>query len=162
MGYFSMFNMKRRSFVAGLALLAPGGILISSQAHAGGKINASFFGTVAIEGYDPVAYFTSGKPTKGQSKFSAKWRGASWRFASAKNRDAFKKMPEKYAPQYGGYCAWAVSQGYTAAVDPTAWKVVDNKLYLNYSPGVQATWVEDIPGNIKKANANWPGIEKSL
>ena len=76
--------------------------------------------------------------------------------------DGFAAMPEKYAPQYGGYCAWAVSQGYTADIDPAAWRIVDDKLYLNYSKGVQATWSEDIPGNISKGDKNWPGIKAAL
>jgi len=129
---------------------------------AAGKINASFFGGVAIEGYDPVAYFEAGKPVQGSDQFEHRWNSAVWRFASAANRDAFAKAPERFAPQYGGYCAWAVSQGYTASIDPAAWRIVDGKLYLNYSKSVQQTWQQDIPGNIKKGDANWPGIEASL
>jgi hypothetical protein len=81
--------------------------------------------------------------------------------ASAANRDAFKADPAKYAPQYGGYCAWAVSRGYTAGIDPEAWKIVNDRLYLNYSTAVQAKWSEDIPGNIAKAGENWPKILKN-
>jgi hypothetical protein len=88
--------------------------------------------------------------------------GATWRFASAEHRDRFAVDPERYAPQYGGYCAWAVSQGYTAKIDPAAWKIVDDKLYLNYSKDVQSQWSSDIPGNIAKADANWPGIKADL
>ena len=116
----------------------------------------------AIDGYDPVAYFKQGKPVEGDSDYTTEWMGAKWYFASAADRDAFARDPEKYAPQYGGYCAWAVSQGYTAKSDPDAWKIVNGKLYLNYSADVQATWVKDIPGNITKADANWPKIEKTL
>ncbi|MFA6961848.1 MAG: YHS domain-containing (seleno)protein [Opitutaceae bacterium] len=123
-------------------------------------VNTTFLG-VAIKGYDPVAYFTVGKPTKGDSDFSYGWNGAEWRFASAANRDLFKAMPEKYAPQYGGYCAWAVSRGYTAGIEPDAWKIVNNKLYLNYSMKVQAQWLENIPDNIAKADENWPKILKN-
>jgi YHS domain-containing protein len=129
---------------------------------AAGKVNASFFGSVAIEGYDPVAYFEAGEPAQGSDAFEHRWNGVVWRFTNATNRDAFAKAPERYAPQYGGYCAWAVSQGYTASIDPAAWRIVDGKLYLNYSKSVQQTWQQDIPGNIRKANANWPGIEASL
>ena len=89
--------------------------------------------------------------------------GATWRFASAKNRDAFAAMPAKYAPQYGGYCAWAVSLGYTASTDPEAWKVVDGKLYLNYSKGVQRQWVDDGPRTLIKAgDKNWPDLKSNL
>lgn len=116
----------------------------------------------AIRGYDTVAYFTQGKPAKGSSDFTHKWKGATWRFASAANRDMFAANPEKYAPQYGGYCAWAVAQGYTASTVPEAWKIVDGKLYLNYSKGVQQRWESDVPGHIVKGDGNWPGILDKL
>lgn len=125
--------------------------------HAEKPVNTTFTG-VAIKGYDPVAYFTESKPIKGSSDHAFDWNGAEWRFASAANRDLFKADPVKYAPQFGGYCAWAVSRGYTAGIDPEAWKVVNGRLYLNYSAKVQAQWAEDIPGNIAKAEENWPKI----
>ncbi|MEL7173254.1 MAG: YHS domain-containing (seleno)protein, partial [Pseudomonadota bacterium] len=84
--------------------------------------------------------------------------GATWRFSSAENRDLFVENPEKYAPQYGGYCAWAVAQGYTAATDPEAWAIVDDKLYLNYNKSVQAKWEKDVPGHIASADGNWPTV----
>jgi hypothetical protein len=112
----------------------------------------------AIRGYDPVAYFSDAKPVKGSEQFTHQWKGASWRFASAANRERFAAVPEKYAPQYGGYCAYAVAHGYTASIDPDAWSVVDGKLYLNYSPSVRAQWRKDVPGFIRKADANWPGV----
>jgi len=112
----------------------------------------------AIRGTDPVAYFTLGKPQQGRAKFEYVWNHVTWRFANAENRDQFAASPEQYAPQYGGFCAWAVSQGYTAPIDPQAWRIVDGKLYLNYSPGVQRRWERDIPGNIAKADANWPDV----
>jgi len=123
------------------------------------QVNKNFFGT-ALKGYDAVAYFKEGKPVKGKDEFRHDWMGAKWYFASAANRDAFAQNPEKYAPQFGGYCAWAVSQGYTAAIDPTAWKIVEGKLYLNYSKEVQQKWESDIPGHIKKAQENWPRLSK--
>ncbi|MEM7508535.1 MAG: YHS domain-containing (seleno)protein [Pseudomonadota bacterium] len=112
----------------------------------------------AIRGTDPVAYFTEGKPVAGDSAFTHDWNGATWRFASAENRDAFAAKPESYAPQYGGYCAWAVAQGYTASTDPDAWDIVDGKLYLNYSKDVQSRWHRDVPGYIAKGDANWPDV----
>jgi len=115
---------------------------------------------VAVGGYDPVAYFKDGKPTPGKADVTYTWKGATWRFASTANRDAFREQPEKYAPQYGGYCAYAVSQGATAKGDPRVWKVVDGKLYLNLSSSVQRLWERDIPGYIKKADRNWPGVLK--
>lgn len=115
---------------------------------------------VAVGGYDPVAYFTAGKPIRGDKAITLEHNGAVWRFASEQNRDAFKADPSKYAPQYGGYCAWAVSQGYTAKGDPNAWKVVDGRLYLNYNEKVQATWNRNVAGNVSKADQNWPTVLK--
>src|SRR5688500_4350821 len=113
-------------------------------------------GGAAIRGYDPVAYFTEGKPVKGKAEFSHQWKGATWRFASAANRERFAAAPEKYAPQYGGYCAYGVASGYAVKTEPDAWSVVEGKLYLNYDRNVQAIWVKDTPGYIRKADANWP------
>jgi YHS domain-containing protein len=112
----------------------------------------------AVRGFDPVAYFTDGKPVPGQAEFSFPYQGAIWRFTSAEHRDLFKADPAKYAPQYGGYCAYAVSLGKTAPIDPQAWRIVEGKLYLNKNPGIQKDWEEDIPGNISKGDANWPRI----
>jgi YHS domain-containing protein len=116
--------------------------------------------TGAIRGYDPVAYFEQGAPVKGSREFTHQWNGATWHFSSAANRDRFAAGPEKYAPQYGGYCAYGVAQGYAPEIDPNAWKIVDAKLYLNFSPDVQRRWSRDIPGYIRKADANWPAVLK--
>ena len=115
---------------------------------------------IAIKGYDPVAYFTEGEPVKGSAEFQHEWNSAIWHFSSAEHRDMFKAEPEKYAPQYGGYCAYAVSQGKTANIDPDAWKIVDGKLYLNLNKRIHRKWEKDIPGYIKKADKNWPGVLK--
>ncbi|MFP6741607.1 MAG: YHS domain-containing (seleno)protein [Alphaproteobacteria bacterium] len=131
---------------------------LPDAAHATSEINKSLFGGVAIEGTDPVAYFLEGRAMAGSSDFTYDWKGAEWRFASAANRDAFAAAPDSYAPRYGGYCAWAVSQGSTAGIDPDAWSIVDGALYLNYSDSIQARWSQDIPGNIAKAEANWPDV----
>jgi YHS domain-containing protein len=146
--------------IAFALLLAAG--LHAGPARAGGIINSSFLGGVAIDGYDPVAYFTQGKPVEGTSDFEYDWMGATWRFASAANRDQFAADPQKYAPQYGGYCAYAVSQGTTADIDPEAWHIEDGRLYLNLNKKVQSIWLKDIPGYIAKANANWPKIKAGL
>ena len=130
-------------------------------ASAEGVVNASSWTGTAIEGY-PVAYFEEGKPVEGASDYAYEWMDATWYFASPENRDLFAADPEKYAPQYGGYYAWAVANGYTAKIDPQAWAVVDDKLYLNYSLDVQKQWQEDVPGNITKANTNWPDIRAGL
>ena len=112
----------------------------------------------AINGYDPVAYFIQQAPVKGDTDHSSTWNGATWRFASADNKAVFDANPDAYAPQYGGYCAYAVANGYTAKTDPDAWSIVDGKLYLNYSRRVRKRWLEDVPGNIAKGDANWPSV----
>lgn len=129
----------------------------SGTAEAKEPVYQSLFGT-AIDGTDPVAYFTEGRPVEGSSEFTHEWNGAKWRFSSAENRDKFIADPEAYAPQYGGYCAWAVSQGYTASTDPNAWRIVDGKLYLNYNTSVQEKWEKDIPSHIQSADGNWPNV----
>ncbi len=113
---------------------------------------------LALGGYDVVAYFTEGKPVAGQAAHEAQWNGARWRFASAPHRERFLAEPERFAPRYGGYCAYAVSRGYTAPVAPEAWRIVDGRLYLNYSKDVQKLWEREIPANIKKADTHWPGV----
>jgi YHS domain-containing protein len=115
---------------------------------------------VAIKGYDPVAYFTQSKPVMGSASFTHDWMGSRWWFASAEDRDQFAAAPEKYAPQFGGYCAYGVSKNHTVSIDPEAWRIVEGKLYLNYSKGVQKSWLEDVPGNIKAAEQNWPKLHK--
>ncbi len=111
---------------------------------------------VAIKGYDPLAYFTDKRPEQGSEKFEYLWNGAKWRFASAARRDLFSHDPEKYAPRYGGYCAYAVSQGKIADIDPDAWTVFEGKLYLNLNKDVQKLWEKDMQGYIRKADENWP------
>ena len=97
---------------------------------------------------------------KGEAQFSTQWSGATWRFSSAANLELFKANAEKYAPQYGGYCAWAVGHGYTAGVDPEAWKIDSGKLYLNYSKDVQRKWMQDQGKYIVDGDRNWPGLHK--
>ncbi len=121
-------------------------------------VYTGLFSKVAVSGYDPVAYFTDGKPVKGDARFTYSHAGAEWRFASAEHRDKFAAAPERYAPQYGGYCAWAVSEGYTASADPARWKIVNDKLYLNYDADVQKKWEMSIPDHIRKADGNWPTV----
>ncbi len=113
---------------------------------------------IALSGHDAVAYFTDSEPVPGNPDYSVSWNGATWYFANEKNRDLFEQEPEAYAPQYGGYCAYAVSNGYTASTVPEAWRIVDGKLYLNYSLGVRERWQQDIPGNIERADGNWPEV----
>ncbi len=110
---------------------------------------------VAIKGYDTVAYFKAGEALKGNESFSFQWHGMTWYFLTQANRDLFAAGPEKYAPQYDGYCAWAMTETRKALTDPEVWKIVDGKLYLNCSRSAYEKWSADIPGNIKKADANW-------
>jgi len=153
----NLFNVMKRLLLLALGFCA---LCAPLTLRAEKPVNTTFTG-VAIKGYDPVAYFIASKPIKGSSDFAYDWNGAEWRFESAANRDLFKADPVKYAPQYGGYCAWAVSRGYTAGIDPDAWKIVNHRLYLNYSTKVQAQWSADIPGNIAKAEENWPKLLKN-
>ena len=115
-------------------------------------------GSGAIRGTDPVAYFTKGMPVAGGAAHSLMWRGAEWLFETAENMALFETNPAAYAPQYGGYCAFALSKGSLASTDPNAWTIHEGKLYLNYSVNVRTIWSEDIPGNIMKADANWPSV----
>lgn len=114
---------------------------------------------VAVKGHDVVAYFMDGAPTPGKAEFSAKHDGVTYQFATAAHRDAFKANPAKYAPQFGGFCAMGVALGRKLDGDPTAWKIVDSKLYLNVNKDVQKKWLEDVPGNLVKADASWPQIK---
>ena len=116
---------------------------------------------VAIQGADPVAYFTESTYVPGSAEYIHDWNGVTWQFASAENRDEFASDPEQYAPQYGGFCAWAVAaKNALVAVDPNAWSVVDGKLYLNANQNVQDNWQEDPAGFIAQANENWPALSQ--
>ena len=146
------YSLSRRSLlIAALATVSVG------SAHAG---NPAIYGSsgVAASGYDVVAYFTEGRPVDGSDAYTAAHDGATWRFASAANRDLFVANPTNYAPQYGGYCAYAAAQGSKAPTVPEAWKIVDNKLYLNYSKGVQRRWESNEASYIADADRNWPSI----
>ncbi len=113
---------------------------------------------LAIQGYDPVAYFTDSRPVKGSAEFSATHKNAIYHFASAEHRDRFRADPNAYAPQYGGYCAFGVTMEKKFDTDPAAWKIVDGKLYLNLNKDVQTRWLTDVPGYISSANDLWPEI----
>lgn len=143
-----------------LAVFALCGALFSASAASAreAEVYTGTFSSLAVGGYDTVAYFKAGRPAAGNDQFSTQYKGATWRFASKENLDAFVAKPMAYAPQYGGYCAWAVAQGYTASGDPQVWKIVGGKLYLNYDRSVQAKWEKDIPGFIAKGDRNWPGV----
>ena len=130
-------------------------ILTGLNAAAGGRLPAA---DLAINGYDTVAYFTAGRAQKGSASFAHQWRNRTWYFSTKENLDKFSVGPEKYAPQYGGYCAWAMAEARRAETDPEVWKIVNGKLYLNCSPAAYEKWSRDIPGNIAKADAHWKKI----
>lgn len=147
-------------------MLGTAALLASTAATAAPPINTlkgGLFGgrtDTAILGYDTVAYFTDGKPVKGQDAFTHEWMGAKWKFASQAHLDLFKANPEKYAPQYGGYCAYGVAQDNLVSIEPDKFKVEGGKLYLNYDADVQAKWLKDPVGYIKQADAKFPALLK--
>ena len=132
------------------------GLMSVELAHAAAAVYSP--DGVAIKGYDPVAYFLDGKPVKGSDSYVMMYMGATWKFASKDHLDRFKAEPAKYAPQYGGYCAYGTSLGHLAPTIPEAWAVVDNKLYLNYNLAVRNTWSKDIKGYTKAADAQFPKL----
>lgn len=163
----SMSNRFRLVAIGGIALLllvVGAGLVLGPLASrmpwasAPPAVDTTTTPGIALSGYDAVAYFTQSKPVEGRAEFSLRHKQAEWRFSSMANRDAFAAMPEKYAPQYGGHCAWAVANGYTAKGDPLAWKIRGGRLFLNYDLAIQKQWEEDIPGNITKSDANWPKL----
>ncbi len=144
-----------RSFTRVLVLLF---LSMPAAFAAGPEVNLDRAG-LALRGFDPVAYFTDGKPSAGKAEITAVHDGATYRFASVANRDAFVAAPEKFLPQYGGYCAYASALGKKADGDPAIWKIVDGKLYLNYNRSIGERWGADVPGYIEKGDRAWPQIK---
>lgn len=132
--------------------------LIQPASAAKDPIYTSLFSNNAAGGYDVTGYFTENRAVKGKKKYSTEYMGARWLFASQENLDLFLSDPEKYAPQYGGYCAWAAAQDYTAKGDPEEWSLHDGKLYLNYDAEVKKKWLDDKVNLIVRADQNWPGL----
>ena len=141
-----------------LAALAISVALPAAALAAGFDVNVTTT-DLALRGYDPVSYFTDGAPTPGEIDITAEHQGATYRFASAEHKAMFEADPAKYAPQYGGYCAFGLAQGYKFDGDPQVWKIVDDKLYLNLSPKVSTIWQQDVPGNIENADAKWQMVK---
>jgi len=140
--------ISRRNMLIGLGALP---VLMGTRAAIGQD-------ALALQGYDVVAYFTQGAPLRGDGAHAVTWNEQTWHFASDAHRAAFAADPSRFAPQYGGYCAWAVARNYLAPVDPTAWAIVDGKLYLNFDARIQRRWARDTAGFITAANANWPTL----
>ena len=152
--------MKIRPLILAAFVAAAPVAVIAPAAHAEPAVYTGRFSNTALQGYDPVAYFTDGQPVKGSKEFSTEYNGATFQFASAANRDAFLADPSAYAPQYGGYCAWAMADGKYAKGDAKHWKIVDGKLYLNYNSGIQKKWNADIPGFIERADKQWSELQE--
>ena len=152
---------RRMAILLGAAALFTGTAALAAPPV--NTIKAGLFGgrgDTAIQGYDTVAYFTAGKPVKGDDSLVHEWMGAKWKFSTAANLELFKANPEKYAPQYGGYCAYGVSQDNLVSIEPDKFKVQDGKLYLNYDADVQATWLKDTAGYVKQADAKFAALLK--
>lgn len=147
--------MHRRSFTK-LAVAAPAFLAARPALAAEPQIYQE--GGIAIDGSDAVGYFTQNGPVRGNAGFSVDYKGATWRFADQASADAFEANPAAYEPQFGGYCAWAVGQGYIASTVPEAWTIHNDKLYLNFSRGVRRRFERNLEENIAKAEANWPAV----
>ncbi len=146
-----MTTLKKLCFGLVLGLIALNAIALD-------ETNTPWYSNVAIEGHDAVGYFLQNAAIKGSKAHKLKWRGVEWRFANADNKALFESNPEKYAPQYGGYCAWAASQDQVAGVDPEQFSIVDGKLYLNYNAEVRSKWLLDTTKHITDGDKNWPGL----
>ncbi|UUY07601.1 YHS domain-containing protein [Pseudomonas sp. J452] len=159
-------NLKKSVIASSLAAaltLGAGALLTVTSSYAYDETSTSAINVdaqaVILKGYDSVAYFSKGMPTLGDKRFAAKHDGATYYFASAENLQKFQANPSQYAPQYGGYCAMGAALGKKLDVDPTQFKVVDGKLYLNVNADVFQKWSQDVAGNIQKAEVNWPLIK---
>ncbi len=143
---------KTKTFLFSLIILGA----LSIQAFSAQQY---LYNTVGVNGYDLVTYFTDKRPLRGNGNFVSEQNGVTYLFSSEENKNAFEKDPDKYLPAYNGWCAFGVSVGKKFAADPEVWEIVDGKLYMNLDPSIKVMWREDIPGNIKKANKNWPKIK---
>lgn len=154
---------KTRQILAGIVVTAA---LVAGMCQAGGTVNFRYWTNattgMAINGYDPVAYFVQREPVQGRSPHELVWRGVAWRFVSAANRAAFEEAPEVYAPQYGGYSVVGVARGYPSEGNPHLWAIEGQRLYLFHSVAHKALWEEDPQGWIEKAREKWPEIERHL
>ena len=148
--------LTRRTLLVGAAALPFATLAAQTAAAAEPPVFAT--NGIAINGYDPVGYFTESRAVKGSPEFTSDWDGAVLHFASAESKAMFDGNPEKYVPKYGGYCAYAVSKNYIATTDPDAWSIHEDRLYLNYSKGVRALWAARKRHHIRSADANWPTV----
>ncbi|SHE51157.1 hypothetical protein SAMN05444279_103150 [Ruegeria intermedia] len=149
-----MLMLTRRSVLAGVGLSALAPSVLWAQKR------AVFFATEngAMSGFDAVAYFRGGRPMRGRPDVMVMWKGAAWHFVSQEHREAFERNPRAFAPRFGGYCAFAMAHGQLSSADPTAWKIVDGRLYLTHSPVVEKIWEANMADYIRKAEVNWPDV----
>ena len=131
----------------------------AALAHAGEVVNINKNG-LALQGYDPVGYFTDGKPVKGSPEFTATYKGATYQFASAQHRDTFNQSPQKYEPQFGGFCGYAASINKLAPIEVEYFQVLHDRLVLQHNEKAWKLWHQDVEGNLKKADANWPTLSQ--
>ena len=154
--------MRRRSILVGMMGLAfaagVGGWVLSGGVAEAGPVYSGRDDGVAIKGADPVAYFELGRPVEGKAEHAVRWNGAEWRFANAEHKALFEADPERYAPQYGGFCAFAAANGQKAKIEPEAWSIVDGKLYLNYDLPIRKRWEANRDDFIQAADEKWPEI----
>jgi len=148
-----VYKTTLKTILAG-SLLAASSLSFAADVDMNADVN-----DLAIQGYDPVSYFTNSQPSIGNANYTATYKGGIYRFSSEENRDTFNTNPDQYAPQYGGFCAFGVSMEKKFDTDPLAWKIVDNKLYLNLNKSVQKKWLTDVSGYLDTANENWPDIK---
>lgn len=151
-----LFTMKSVYAAIFAAAILFAGCATTPQQH---ELSINTQDGLALRGFDAVAYFAVDSAVKGDSKYEYAWNGAKWLFANEENLAKFKANPAAYAPQFGGYCSYAVSEGYTANGDPAAWKIVDGKLYLNYSPKVKSMWEQNMNERIGKGDQNWESFK---
>ena len=154
--YYKGYKHKTKQFIMKFATLL---LLTTLSASTYAQKSEIFTNKgIAVKGYDVVAYFEESKPVKGSKEHQLKWKDAIWYFSSAENLAKFKEEPQRFAPQYGGYCAYAVANGSTAPIDPDAWSIVDNKLYLNFNKSIQKKWEANTTQHINQADQNWPKV----
>jgi YHS domain-containing protein len=150
-----MLDSKKMIYLIALAMTLLFSLGMNNRVHAGDYFERN---GIAIDGYDAVAYFSENKAVKGMKEFATEYKGSIFHFSSAANRDKFQNNPESYVPQFGGFCAYGAAGGYKAKIDPTAFSIVDGKLYLNYNDKVQSLWNKDVGGYIEKAKKLWPTV----
>ncbi|KIC43517.1 YHS domain protein [Ruegeria sp. ANG-R] len=145
--------LSRRSFLTSLSCIAFAPVV-------GAQEMPVFYADdgVAVSGYDAVSYFKIGAPVPGRPDIALMWKGATWRFASEENRDRFERNPRAFAPQFGGYCAYAMAKGTLSSTDPQAWQIVDGRLYLTHSEAIERIWKQNVFQNIREAEQHWPEV----